>query len=238
MELNNLPQERLGPPPLVLLVVDDQDTRRRYSETLLLARHSVAEAHDPTHALEKAFHLAPDVVVADLRMPDLDSLELYRRLRADVRTHDMPAVVVTDRPMSEMWSADDRVRFVSTDRAELLAAAIHQLLGAQRSANALPQSSEGAAPAGDERMLTRVRGEYLEMPGLRLTLAQARRLWGIDATTCERILRLLVDANFLSLRSDSTYARSTEGQQYPAPRMVKATLQSKGRAALRRRGGL
>src|ERR1041384_3440109 len=46
-----------------------------------------------------------------------------------------------------------------------------------------------------DEVLRRVQGEFLEMPGLRLTGAQARRLWGLDAGVCEALLGLLVDAN-------------------------------------------
>ena len=34
-------------------------------------------------------------------------------------------------------------------------------------------------------LLMRIRAEYLEMPGLRLTTVQARRLWGRDDVTCD-----------------------------------------------------
>ena len=44
----------------------------------------------------------------------------------------------------------------------------------------------------------RVRGEYREMPGMRLTVAQASRLWHLDARTCESVLLLLVDEGFLT----------------------------------------
>ena len=43
----------------------------------------------------------------------------------------------------------------------------------------------------------RVWSEYLEMPGLRLTLEQACRLWGLDAATATLILQDLVDAAVL-----------------------------------------
>ena len=36
----------------------------------------------------------------------------------------------------------------------------------------------------DARLIERVLGEYREMPGLALTIEQARRLWGCDAATC------------------------------------------------------
>jgi len=42
-------------------------------------------------------------------------------------------------------------------------------------------------------LLQRVRAEYLEMPGLKLTAPQARRLWGLDCATCDAALAALVD---------------------------------------------
>lgn len=46
-------------------------------------------------------------------------------------------------------------------------------------------------------LLLRIRGEYLEMPGLRLTLSQAMRLFNLDALTCDVALRTLVEDGFL-----------------------------------------
>jgi hypothetical protein len=46
-------------------------------------------------------------------------------------------------------------------------------------------------------LLHRIRNEYLEMPGLRLTPAQAARLWAVDRHTSERILQGLIAAGFL-----------------------------------------
>jgi hypothetical protein len=48
-----------------------------------------------------------------------------------------------------------------------------------------------------ESLTARVRGEYGEMPGLRLTFAQACRLWQIDAPTCEMLLEELTRDGFL-----------------------------------------
>jgi hypothetical protein len=74
-----------------------------------------------------------------------------------------------------------------------------------------------------DQILRRIRAEYLEMPGLRLTHAQAERLWGLDYPTCEELLERLTADRFLQRRGDGTYARSSEGPMvFPAPRMVKA----------------
>jgi hypothetical protein len=51
------------------------------------------------------------------------------------------------------------------------------------------------APA--ERLLSRVRSEFLEMPGLNLTPADAARLWALDRTTSDWILGELVTTGFL-----------------------------------------
>ena len=58
-----------------------------------------------------------------------------------------------------------------------------------------------------DEVLRRVQGEFLEMPGLRLTAAQARRLWDLDATHCDALLAALVDAKFLFQTRDGAFMR-------------------------------
>jgi hypothetical protein len=68
-----------------------------------------------------------------------------------------------------------------------------------------------------ESLVARIRGEYREMPGLRLTCAQACRLWQVDAHTCQTVLDQLVQEAFLSKTDDGVYiARSTVGPQAKA----------------------
>ena len=58
-------------------------------------------------------------------------------------------------------------------------------------------------------LLQRIRGEYLEMPGLSLTAAQAQRLWSLDLPTCVELLEALVEAKFLGRTDDGKYFRLT-----------------------------
>jgi len=67
-------------------------------------------------------------------------------------------------------------------------------------------------------VLQRIQGEYAEMPGLRLTPAQAQRLWGLDRTTCEQLLRALVNDKFLSQTQDGSFIRTDGGPRRVAPR--------------------
>lgn len=74
--------------------------------------------------------------------------------------------------------------------------------------------------------LQRVRAEFLEMPGLRLTPEQARRLWGLDEPTCARVLELLLEEGFLFRSRLGVYGRRSDGAAvpFPRPRMAKADL--------------
>jgi DNA-binding IclR family transcriptional regulator len=74
-----------------------------------------------------------------------------------------------------------------------------------------------------KRTLERIRGEFLEMPGLRVTRAQVQRLCGIDESTCRTVLDSLVELKFLRLNPDGTYARVAEGHH---PHSALGTLKS------------
>ena len=56
----------------------------------------------------------------------------------------------------------------------------------------------------------RVRGEFREMPGLTLTLAQAGRLWSLDAATCTEVLSQLVSSGFLCRKPDGAFCRPSD----------------------------
>ena len=81
-----------------------------------------------------------------------------------------------------------------------------------------------------DTMLTRIRADYLEMPGLRLTLEQVQRLCGVEETLCQAVLDALVDAKFLCVKSDGTYARLTDGE-IPRPQPAKALVRVEKRVA-------
>ena len=57
-----------------------------------------------------------------------------------------------------------------------------------------------------DEVLQRIQGEFVEMPGLRLTTAQAQRLWGLERDLCDALLGALVDAQVLYER-DGVYRR-------------------------------
>ena len=56
-------------------------------------------------------------------------------------------------------------------------------------------------------LVGRIRAEFLEMPGLRLTLTQASRFWGLDERACRDAVDVLIGASFLRWTPAGTLAR-------------------------------
>src|SRR5262249_54141735 len=68
-------------PPSILVVDDEVDTCRNLSDILTDLGYRVDVAHDGPSALELVRHNAYDVALLDLRMPGMDGLELFHRIR-------------------------------------------------------------------------------------------------------------------------------------------------------------
>ena len=60
-------------------------------------------------------------------------------------------------------------------------------------------------------LLNRAKQEYVEMPGLVLTIRQASRLWNLDAGVCHSLLSTLLREEFLSQTRDGAYLRRGSG---------------------------
>ena len=71
-----------------------------------------------------------------------------------------------------------------------------------------PESAIPSVDAWHDELIRRVRGEYLEMPGLALTLGQAQRMWNLHRGECERLLGDLVDAGFLACTPLGMFVRA------------------------------
>jgi hypothetical protein len=74
---------------------------------------------------------------------------------------------------------------------------------------AVPSASESAKL---NALLARVQGEFMEMPGLRLTEAQARRLWSLDTSTCTTVLETLIAFGFLFRTRDGAVMRVEQAE--------------------------
>jgi hypothetical protein len=72
---------------------------------------------------------------------------------------------------------------------------------------AATRATASASTAAYRQVLNRIRAEYLEMPGMRLTREQILRLCGIDRVLCQRVLDDLVSRRFLNLTPGGLYVR-------------------------------
>ena len=81
-----------------VLIVDDQGLVRAGFRALLDAEEDievVGEAGDGAAALKLIGQLLPDVVLMDIRMPELDGIEATRRIAQDPRLHDVRVLILT-----------------------------------------------------------------------------------------------------------------------------------------------
>ena len=119
-----------GAAPVVLLVDDDPAIRRSVGQSLELEGFSVVAASGGKPALHAVEAVKPAVVLLDLTMPDLDGLEVLRRLREG--GNDVPVCVLSardevgDRVLGLEAGADDYV--VKPFAIEEVAARLHALL--------------------------------------------------------------------------------------------------------------
>ena len=80
---------------LILLVDDEPNLREMLRQMLEMGGFDVIEAEDGLEALEKLEERAPDVLVLDVMMPNLDGVSLCKQLRASAAFADLPILMVS-----------------------------------------------------------------------------------------------------------------------------------------------
>jgi CheY-like chemotaxis protein len=78
-----------------LLVVDDSPVALSFLRAVLQSTYDVDTASDGEDGLQKALAVAPDLIVTDSLMPNVDGFELIRRLRLHPTTAPIPVVMLT-----------------------------------------------------------------------------------------------------------------------------------------------
>ena len=92
-----------------VLVVEDNEKNMKLVRDVLQAKgYRTLEATTGRRALELAAEHAPDLVLMDIRLPDIDGVETLRRLRTDERSASIPVLALTAQAMH-----GDRERFLA-----------------------------------------------------------------------------------------------------------------------------
>jgi len=114
------------PPCPLLLVEDDEETRVLMRRMLEREGWVVEEAENGRVALEKVEKNAPELVLLDLMMPEMDGFEFIEEFRRDARWRDVPVIVVTARELEAeekqrlTMKVDTILQKGSFSRAEML----------------------------------------------------------------------------------------------------------------------
>jgi CheY-like chemotaxis protein/AraC-like DNA-binding protein len=91
------PQEEKAEDRTTVLLVDDNADVRAYVRSVLAPQFNILEAGDGKAGLSVAREELPDLIVADVMMPELDGLGLGRALKSDPMTDAIPVVLLTAR---------------------------------------------------------------------------------------------------------------------------------------------
>jgi signal transduction histidine kinase/FixJ family two-component response regulator len=84
-----------------ILVADDNADMRHYVQRLLTGNYEVVAAQNGETALQSALEEPPDLVLADVMMPNLDGFGLLKALRSDERTASVPVILLSARAGEE-----------------------------------------------------------------------------------------------------------------------------------------
>lgn len=79
----------------ILLVEDNELNRDMLARRLARAGFGVEQAVDGTEGIHAARNAAPDLILLDIRLPDIDGREVARRLKADPATRTIPIIALT-----------------------------------------------------------------------------------------------------------------------------------------------
>ena len=88
----------------LLIVEDDRDTCEMLRVYFEAQGYRVVTAAGGREAIEKCRRLTPDLILLDVRLPDIDGFEVGQRLQDDIRTSRLPVIFVTERR-----ERDDRI---------------------------------------------------------------------------------------------------------------------------------
>jgi two-component system, cell cycle response regulator DivK len=92
----------------ILVVEDNEKNMKLFRDVLVAMGYHTLEATTGMQAVELATEHAPDLVLMDIQLPDIDGIEALGRLREDTRTRSLPVLALTAQAME-----GDRKRFLA-----------------------------------------------------------------------------------------------------------------------------
>lgn len=107
---------------LSILLVDDHPANLRLLADVLEEHYRVLVARDGQSALERAAYAAPDLILLDVKLPDIDGFEVCRRLKALERTRQIPVIFIT----AEAGAIDQKLKGFAAGAVDYLTRPVQQ----------------------------------------------------------------------------------------------------------------
>jgi two-component system phosphate regulon response regulator PhoB len=212
--------------PKILIVDDEPETLEIIGFNLKQAGFGVASAMTGEEALQKTKSAAPDLVILDLMLPELDGIEVFKLLRRDPATAGVPVIMLTakatelDRVLGLELGADDYLTKPFSPRELVLR--VKKLLERRRSdASAADVIRVGELVIDEPRHIATWRGTSLDLTArefkLLLILAQRRG----RVLTRDVLLRDVWDYNSdIDTRTVDTHMRRLREKLGPAAKFL------------------
>ncbi|MGB5982104.1 MAG: response regulator [Nonlabens sp.] len=86
----------------ILIVEDDYDLRK-YLRNILITEYNVIEAVNGNDGIQKALHEIPDVTITDVMMPELDGIEMCKRMKENILLSHIPVLMLTAKTGDEFY---------------------------------------------------------------------------------------------------------------------------------------
>ncbi len=99
----------------IILIIEDNRDVRFYIHSNLGNEYQIVEAQHGVEGWERAIQYIPDLIISDIMMPNMNGIELVKRLKADERTSHIPVILLTARSTNEdrkkgyTFGADDYI---------------------------------------------------------------------------------------------------------------------------------
>jgi len=151
-----------------VLIVDDSQDFLDFMSEVMSETYRVRVAHDGKEALQMIAQARPDIILSDVMMPEMDGVELCRRIKQNFSTRSIPFVMLTARIATEQKiegmevGADDYI--TKPFNLDILAHRMSNLIGWSKGLPKpmiMPQVSEMEITSLDEK-LVRNATEYVE----------------------------------------------------------------------------
>ncbi len=85
----------------IVLIVEDQNEIRNFIRENLSSKYRIIETSNGKEGLEKALEVIPDLIISDVLMPEMDGIELTKKIKNDFKTDHIPVILLTARAAVE-----------------------------------------------------------------------------------------------------------------------------------------